>query len=124
MYRGPWFAPQKRTRHWAFSYCNNRINLFLLIFNALDMHHEEEVIILISNLYDIPKENISVDCHLKSHLGLDSLDVIEIAMECESKYNISVPDAEYENINYVKDIIRIVDEYSLLLQKDKNGFRL
>ena len=43
-------------------------------------------------------------------LGVDSLDVVEIVVALEEKFEISVPDEVYPNFNTVGDIINYVAE--------------
>jgi acyl carrier protein len=88
--------------------------------NDLNMHTEERIINLISKLYDIPVHDISMNSHLKRDLGLDSLDLVEVLMECEQMYEISFPDSELEEIHYVEDIVGIVNEYQALFKDRKN----
>ena len=54
-------------------------------------------------------DNGSVPLHTFVELGLDSLDVIEIVMECEDVFNISITDAELESLDIVQDLINLVD---------------
>ena len=41
---------------------------------------------------------------LRADLGCDSLDAVEIIMECEKEFNISIPDDEAANLNTVLEI--------------------
>lgn len=45
---------------------------------------------------------------LGDDLGADSLDAVEIIMECEVKFNIRIPDEEAENILTVQDMVNVV----------------
>lgn len=41
-------------------------------------------------------------------LGMDSLDVMELIMEIEEEFGVSIPDANYDQIQTVNDSIRII----------------
>lgn len=43
-----------------------------------------------------PKARMNQECRFTRDLGLDSLDCIELIMECEKKYNIAIPDDRVE----------------------------
>ena len=52
-------------------------------------------------------EELSVEEKI-SDLGLDSLDMVEITMKLEEKFDISIEDEEIENLKTVSDIIELV----------------
>ena len=61
-----------------------------------------------------PKAKMSLldTCHtLDTDLGLSSLDVMEVIMECEKKAGIHIPDSEIHDINTKEDIYRLFGEY-------------
>lgn len=51
---------------------------------------------------------ITEETELVSDLGYDSLDQVELMLECEAKYGIEVSDADIERIKTVKDAINCV----------------
>lgn len=62
------------------------------------------------------KEEVSSTANLATDLGLDSLDAVELIMECEKEYNIAIPDEDAEKLNTIDEITEFV--YSNVL---KNG---
>lgn len=51
-------------------------------------------------------------CHLLDvDMGLSSLDVMEVIMECEKKAGIHIPDSEIHDINTKEDIYRLFEKY-------------
>ena len=44
-------------------------------------------------------DNVTENDKLKDDLGLDSLDTVELVMECEKSFNISISDDIFDNIN-------------------------
>ena len=50
-------------------------------------------------------EEINDDTNLESDMGLDSLDQIELVMECEREFDIAIDDADVENFQTMGDIL-------------------
>ncbi len=42
-------------------------------------------------------------------LGADSLDIVELVMELEEEFHITIPDEEAEQIKTVEDAIRFIE---------------
>lgn len=59
---------------------------------------------IVSEYVSMPAEKIEETHALIVDLGCDSLDIIEITMEVEEHFDISVPDDAAQNINTVGDI--------------------
>jgi acyl carrier protein len=45
-------------------------------------------------------------------LGADSLDTVELIMEFEKEFNISIPDEQAENISTVGQAVKYLEEYA------------
>lgn len=45
-------------------------------------------------------------------LGADSLDTVELIMEFENQFNITIPDTESENIQTVGDAINYIESHA------------
>ena len=54
-------------------------------------------------------EEITDEKEIVKDLGADSLDVIEMLMTLEEKYNITVPEEDVVNIKTVADIVNIIN---------------
>ena len=50
-------------------------------------------------------DEIRLEHRLEEDLGCDSLDLVEITMEVEEQFDISVPDEVAERIKTVKDVV-------------------
>ena len=70
----------------------------------------QQVIELVSNYINIPKEQISLDSQFVADLGFDSLDVVEVIMLAEEKFDIVVPDEESETIHTVRDAVQAIQK--------------
>lgn len=62
--------------------------------NAIEI--EQKVIEIIKEKLDCDRELMLPDAVITDDLGADSLDVIEIVMELESQFNITIPDEVVE----------------------------
>ncbi|MBU4690782.1 acyl carrier protein [Mycoplasma zalophi] len=61
-------------------------------------------------LQNYTKTKINLNSEIKE-LNIDSLDLVQIVVELESIFNISVSDEELLNISKVIDIIEIIKKY-------------
>jgi acyl carrier protein len=68
---------------------------------------EKEVIEIIEEFCCFGDE-ILLETELDYDLGLDSLDMVEITMELEERFNISIEDEEIANVKTVSDIVELV----------------
>ncbi len=62
----------------------------------------------IAEQLDIAPESITEQSRLIEDLKADSLDVVELIMDLEQKYNIEIPDDELPNIKTVGDIVAFI----------------
>ncbi len=74
------------------------------------MSVEEKVIGIVSEQLQIPKEEISPDKSFVDDLKADSLDVVELVMEFEDVFKITIPDEDYEKIKTVGDAVKYIEE--------------
>jgi len=71
---------------------------------------EERVIGIVSEQLQIPKEEISLDKSFMDDLKADSLDVVELVMEFEDEFKITIPDEDYEKIRTVGQAVKYIEE--------------
>src|SRR5262245_18918062 len=71
---------------------------------------EEKVIGIVSEQLQIPKEEITTDKSFVDDLKADSLDVVELVMEFEDQFKITIPDEDYEKIKTVGDAVKYIEE--------------
>jgi acyl carrier protein len=64
---------------------------------------------MLSRRFEKPAESISVDSILRE-LGADSLDTVELVMELEEEFDISIPEEDAAKIRTVADAIRYLEE--------------
>ena len=68
-----------------------------------------EVVEIISNRLGVGKEQITDATTFQEDLGADSLDVVELVMELETEFEITIPDEEAERIRTVGEAIEYVE---------------
>lgn len=66
---------------------------------------EERVIDIIANQMGIEKDKITIETSFVNDLGADSLDTVELVMELEEEFDITIPDEEAEKIQTVGQAI-------------------
>ena len=67
----------------------------------------EEIRDVICEKLEVEKDEVSIDTTFEE-LGADSLDLFEVVIELEEKYNIELEDAE--KIKTVQDAVKYVEE--------------
>lgn len=69
---------------------------------------EEKVCALLVEEYGLDQTRVTLEAEVKSDLGLDSLDEVELVMACEKEFDIDIPDAEAAELRTVGDYARCV----------------
>lgn len=73
---------------------------------------EEKVIGIVSEQLGVPKEEIKKESSFVDDLKADSLDVVELVMEFEDEFEVTIPDDDYEKIRTVGDAIAYIEQKS------------
>ena len=50
----------------------------------------------------LPYQSITDDANLSRDLGLDSLDTVDLVLQMEDMFHISIPDEDYQQLQTVK----------------------
>ncbi|MDQ5988675.1 MAG: Acyl carrier protein [Syntrophus sp. SKADARSKE-3] len=66
---------------------------------------EEKVIGIIVEQLDVTKEECVPEASFIDDLGADSLDLVELIMEMEETFGLTIADNELEKIRTIKDVI-------------------
>ncbi|MBX4259069.1 acyl carrier protein [Clostridium estertheticum] len=72
----------------------------------------EEIRACISSQLNMDEEEIKIESSFMNDLGADSLDIVELIMELEEKYDIEIPDEDVEKIVTVGDIVEYIKAHS------------
>lgn len=71
---------------------------------------EGKFIELVSEKVYADSSNVTLDANFQDDLGCDSLDAIEILMEAEREFGITIPDDRIEHIKTVREAIDLIME--------------
>ena len=66
---------------------------------------EERVVDIVSEQLGVEKEKITLETSFVNDLGADSLDTVELVMELEEEFDISIPDESAEKIQKAVEFI-------------------
>jgi acyl carrier protein len=72
---------------------------------------EEKVYAIVADQLDVEKEKIKPETSFINDLGADSLDIVELVMEFEEAFDMSIPDEDAEKIRTVGDAIAYIKEH-------------
>ncbi|KUG03917.1 acyl carrier protein [hydrocarbon metagenome] len=64
---------------------------------------------IIAEIKDIPEEDIKLESSFADDLEADSLDIVEMLMLLEEKFNIQIPEEESEKMKKVEDVVKYVE---------------
>lgn len=71
---------------------------------------KEKVTKIIVDKLGVEEYEVTAEASFTNDLGADSLDTVELIMEFEKEFNISIPDEQAEKIATVGDSIKYLEE--------------
>lgn len=66
---------------------------------------QERVATIVCNQLDCEKEKVKPETSFINDLGADSLDIVELVMELEEEFDMSIPDEDAEKIRTVGEAV-------------------
>lgn len=72
---------------------------------------KKEVIKIIAGIAEVPEKSINENTNLLADLDLESLDLVTLISEIETKYELEIPDKEIKKIQTVSDIINYLSSH-------------
>lgn len=69
---------------------------------------EAKVIKIVSEKLNIEEKNVSTASRFQEDLGADSLDIVELLMDIEEQFGVSISDTESEQLRTVGDAVRFI----------------
>lgn len=73
------------------------------------MNIEEKVISIVSEVLEIESEKIT-SADTFDDLYIDSLDLIEIIIECEQEFGYPIKDDKVQNLKTVEDLVNLIKD--------------
>ncbi|HIW87100.1 MAG TPA: acyl carrier protein [Candidatus Onthomorpha intestinigallinarum] len=68
-----------------------------------------KVVAIVVDKLGVEESQVTPEANFTSDLGADSLDTVELIMELEKEFNISIPDDQAEKIATVGDAIAYIE---------------
>ena len=59
---------------------------------------------------NVSPDEVTLEANFVEDLGADSLDVVELVMALEEKFEIEIPDSDAEGIQSVKDVVDYIEK--------------
>ena len=72
---------------------------------------QTKVVEIIVDKLGVKEAEVTPEASFTGHLGADSLDTVELIMEFEKAFDLSIPDEEAEKIATVGDVIKYIEEH-------------
>ena len=72
------------------------------------MSVEEKVIAIVIEQLGVAKEEVKLESKFVDDLKADSLDVVELVMEFEDEFEVTIPDDDYDKIKTVGDAVSYI----------------
>jgi acyl carrier protein len=58
------------------------------------------------------EKTVTLETSFVNDLGADSLDIVELVMELEDEFDVSIPDEDAEKIQTVGDAVKYINEHT------------
>ena len=71
---------------------------------------KEKVVSIIVDKLGVNPEDVVETASFTNDLGADSLDTVELIMEFEKEFNVTIPDDQAEKISTVGDVLKYIEE--------------
>ena len=71
---------------------------------------ESKVKAIIVDKLGVEESQVTLDASFTADLNADSLDTVELIMEFEKEFGISIPDEDTTKINTVQDVITYIEK--------------
>lgn len=74
---------------------------------------------IVVNQLGVDEAEVTEEANFVNDLGADDLDLVELVMQFEKEFNISIPDDVWEKLNTVGDVINYLDKQLIMDQARK-----
>ena len=69
-----------------------------------------DIVPIIAEKLGVDPAEVTMEASFTNDLGADSLDTVELMMEFEKRFNLSIPDDQQENITSVGDVVKLIEQ--------------
>lgn len=88
-------------------YLQNIVELKLKVMSEIS----SKVVEIIKDRLNVAEKDIELTSSFANDLGADSLDTVELIMEFEKEFGISIPDEDAEKITTVGEAIKYIEDH-------------
>jgi acyl carrier protein len=78
--------------------------------NILSEKHTKLVLDILAEELGVQEAQLTSDARLQEDLGADSLTLVELTMVLEDRFNLSIPDEEWEKVATVGDLFEALGD--------------
>ncbi len=71
----------------------------------------EKVCELLADKFDADASTMTMDTKVKEDLNADSLDIVELMMDLEENFGITIPDEEATEMSTIGDIVKYMEAH-------------
>lgn len=71
---------------------------------------KDKVMDIVAEHLNKSKESLTTEMHIVNDLGADSLDAVEIVMDIEDAFDLSIPEEDAEKIQTIGDAVEYVEK--------------
>ncbi|MDO4269651.1 MAG: acyl carrier protein [Eubacteriales bacterium] len=69
----------------------------------------EKICELLADKFDADASTMTMDTKVKEDLNADSLDIVELMMDLEENFGITIPDEEATQMSTIGDIVKYIE---------------
>lgn len=71
----------------------------------------EKICELLADKFDADASTMTMDTKIKEDLNADSLDVVELMMDLEENFGITISDEEATQMSTIGDIVKYIEDH-------------
>lgn len=72
----------------------------------------EDVKAVVVEQLSVDADSVKLESKIIEDLGADSLDVVELVMALEEKFDVEIPDSDAEKLVKIEDVVNYIDNLS------------
>ena len=73
---------------------------------------EEKLKEIVIKQFGEGEKTVTLESSFVNDLGADSLDIVELVMELEDEFDVSIPDEDAEKMKTVGDAVKYINEHT------------
>lgn len=66
---------------------------------------------IICEFVEMDPEKITLETNIRNDLGLNSLELVNLAVDMEEEFDVEIPDREAMGLETVADAIKVIEKY-------------